>query len=261
MTPKCPKPLDLVTYFLEGGKEGGTLEGGSAIDAHVRDCASCQAQLQELEIDRKAFLVRHPFSTFWNDLEKKTAVGPSPLMRLWRWIAASGVLRTAVAAAGVAGLVIVAIGRDDRPPQILSKGSGGIQFYVVAPQGGHAPQGGEPELGKSGMTLPGGSSLQFVTTAQEPYLLLVGVEADRTLSVYYPSGGSESAPIQAGDRKKLPQALRWEPQSAYERFYGIFSKEPVKVEEVRKGLEGITIEQSVNLPLPYPHASVILYRK
>jgi hypothetical protein len=247
----CPKPLEIVTYFLEGG----SLEG------HVRACPACSAQIQDLEADRKAFLVKHPASAFLADLEKRRPA-KSGFGSVLGHIFGSGSLRAALAMAGAAALMIVVIGRFDRSPEILSKGGVDLRFYV----GGAA--GREPEAGANGMKLPPESVLQFVysTSANQSQLLLVGIEENDDLSVYYPSGGAGSASVESGDQKKLPQALRWQPKTGYERFYAIFSKEPVSTEEVRKALDrlktsGKSVEQSSRLPLPYPQASTIIYRK
>lgn len=251
----CPTSLSLARF----ASEGDASPQAAAIRAHESVCAPCKAALTELKADRSAFLVRHPFTAFWNDLEKKAPERPSFFARLFRWLNESAALRAAVAMAGLAGIMIVAVGREAVPPQILSKGGVNLQFYVAS------SKSAGPELGKNGMKLPAGSGLQFVYSAQEPYLLLIGIEADRTVSVYHPSDGSESASIEAGDQIKLPQAIRWQPKTAYERFYGVFSKQPVKIEDVRKALEtpsisGKSIEETEKLPLPYPQSSAIIYR-
>ncbi|HEX5036485.1 MAG TPA: hypothetical protein VFX30_04950 [bacterium] len=251
----CPKPLQIVTYFLEGGSPDGLMDG------HVRACPACSAQIQELEADRKAFLVKHPFSSFMADLEKRRPARTG-LGDVFKRVLGSGVLRAAVAMAGVATLMIVVIGRYDRTPEILSKGGVDLRFYV----GGAA--GRDPEPGSNGMKLPPESAVQFVysTSADQTQLLLVGVEQNGALSVYYPSGGTGSATVEAGDQKKLPQALRWQPKTDYERFYAIFSKDTLTLDAVRKALDqlktsGKSVEQTARLPLPYPQASTILYRK
>lgn len=246
---KCPKPLDLVTAFLEGAGKW---------DAHIRACPSCAGQIRELEADRKAFLAKHPFSSFWEGLERRRGLRSSVVGRFWEHIRSSGALRAAAAMASVAAILFLVYHRPTPPaptPEILSKGGVDLSFYVAS------ATGGEAERGKSGMAVPAGTALQFVYTAGDPYLLLIGVEADRSLSVYYPSAGTESASVTPGSQKKLPQGLRWQPKTGYERFYGVFSKAPVKLEEIQKALEGIAIEKSAKLPLPYPQASVILYRK
>jgi hypothetical protein len=262
---KCPRPLDLVKYFLEGG---ATSSPESTIEDHVRGCAACQAQIRELAAERKAFLVNHPFSSFWEKLEESRSKRSFGLASALKHIFSSGTFRAAVAMVGVAALMIVVIGRYDRSPQIqpeiLSKGGVDLRFYVAA------PNGGEPAPGKNGMTLPPESSLQFVYSAspQESQLLLIGVEENGSLTVYFPSGGDQSAPIASGDQKKMPQALRWKPaaNSSFERFYAVFSKTPVAVDEIRKALDllkasGKSVEQTATLPLPYPQASAVIYKK
>jgi hypothetical protein len=248
MTDSCPRPLDLVSAFLEGTGKW---------DAHVRACPSCAGQIRELEADRKAFLARHPFSSFWEALEKRK--GARTGFRFWEFLRSSGAFRAAAAMASVAAVMFLVYHRPAPPvskPEILTKGGADLSFYV-------ASSGGQPERGKSGMAVPPGAGVQFVysTGAENSQLLLIGVEADGTLSVYYPVSGTGSAAVEAGAQKKLPQALRWQPKSSFERFYAVFSKTPVPLEEVRKALAGVPVEKAAKLPLPYPQASVILYRK
>jgi hypothetical protein len=255
MKELCPTSLALAQFAAEGDAS----PKATVIRTHTAACASCKTILADLEADRRAFLVKHPFTAFWNDLEKRIPARPPFFSRLFRWLNESSALRATIAMAGLATIMIVAVGRETALPQILTKGGVDLQFYVAS------SKSGGPALGKSGMKLPEGSGLQFVYSAQEPYLLLIGIEADRTVSVYHPSNGSESVSIEIGDRKKLPQAIRWQPKSAYERFYGVFSKQPVKMEEIRNALEtpsisGKSIEQIEKLPLPYPQSSAIIYR-
>jgi len=250
----CPKPLELVTHFLDGGKW----------ESHMLGCSACSAQIRELDVDRKAFLAKHPFSSFMADLKKRRVPKEGRFGAFLKGLMSFGPFRTAAAMAGVAALMIVVIGRYDRAPEVLSKGGVDLRFYVAGAHG----DGHEPEPGTNAMKLPAETALQFVysTSPDQSQLLLVGVEQNGEFSVYFPSGGDESATVESGDQKKLPQALRWQPKTDYERFYAIFSKDPLKVDAVRKALDqlktsGKSIEQTSRLPLPYSQASTIIYRK
>src|SRR5262245_6603724 len=112
---QCPKPLEIVTYFLDGGSPN------SLIANHADGCAACSDQLRELESERRAFLTQHPFSSFFADLENRRSpkVGPvGPKMRrlsaFLKRMTAFGALRAVVAMASVATLMIVVIDQYDR---------------------------------------------------------------------------------------------------------------------------------------------------
>lgn len=261
----CPSKRVLEVFFYEG-------HGPDEVERHVEACPSCRDFLREAAQDRQAFLTRYPFPRLWNALEDRKSRSPSMISRLREWLwprGAAGVLRNAVALAGVAGLMIFTlwgVWQTQQAPEILTKGGVGLGVYVA-----ETPE--KISRGRDGMQVKPGSVLQFVySTPEAKHLLLVGVEADGTLSVYHPGAegdrppSEESAPIAAGTQVQLPQALLWQPHAAYERFFGIFSPKPISVADVRRSVEqirsqGKTIEETSKLPLPYPQASILLKRR
>lgn len=194
------------------------------------------------EDEKKAFLARYPFERLWKEIggERRISIFP----RIRRWLIASRGLQATVALAGIASLMIFGLWHIPEFTDIRSKGGVGLTFYT-------APvPGAEIVRGKDGMTLPAGADLQFVTSnPNDPFLLLIGVEENGALSVYSPEG-----------------AIRWQPTSSYERFYALFSKEPIPLEKVKQALAqvsqgGKTVEQTSKLPLPYPQATILVRRK
>src|SRR3989338_966277 len=189
------------------------------------------------EDEKKKFLAQYPFERLWKEINGDGRI--SWFSRFRRWLVASLGLQATVAMAGIATLMIVGLWQIPEFQDIRSKGGVGLTFYTAL-----AP-GEEIVRGKDGMTLPVGADLQFVYSSPDnPFLLLIGVEANGALSVYSPEGG-----------------IRWQPTSSYERFYALLSKEPIPLETVKQALdqiarEGKTVEQTSKLPLPYPQSSI-----
>lgn len=254
MSNRCPPKIAVEAYFLEGLDLLGLKD-------HVTTCPTCGDIGKALETERGAFLQRYPFSRFWEEIELKRG---SFVRKTFQRIFAPRAFVAVLAMAGLAGLMIVTL-REERPaePQIQLKGGVGLSFYASYASGAQ----GKVEPGKDGMDLPAGAQLQFVYSNMEsPYLYLVGVEENGAITAYFPDRGVLSGSVQTGSKIKLPQGLSWEPKSAYERFYALFSQEPVPIGEVRAAVsqlasEGKTVERATKLPLPYAQASILLNRK
>lgn len=250
--PDCPNQIRLTAFFLEG-------QGGETLETHVEGCPNCRNRLAALAEDRRVFLTRYPFEKLWAGIGGDGRI--SWMARLRRWIAESRSLRAAVTVAGLATLMLFILWQAPEFPDIRSKGGVGLILYAAP-----AP-GGEILLTKDGASLLPDAELQFVTSSrEEPYLLLIGLEKDLTLSVYYPADGNTSGPVETGSKKKLPHAIRWRPHTPHERFYALFSKAPISLDEVRQAVdrlagEGKTVEQTSKLPLPYSQVSIMVHRK
>lgn len=245
MKSNCPPKIVLEGFFYEG-------KFPEDVEDHVASCDSCRERLRLWSEEKKLFLQKYPFQNLWDTLEVKRKRN-----RFWEWIPLPLPVRTALAFAAIAGLMVFAVWQYRQPPEILSKGGAGLGFYVS--------HEGQVRRGENGMPLPAGDDLQFLYSTDEGrFLLLFGVESDGTLTVYHPHGGDRSAPVEPGKKNRLPQAIRWQPQSRYERFYALFSEEPVGLEEVKSALSSAgnkPVEEITRLPLPYSQASVIVYRK
>ena len=251
----CPSKIKLEAYFLEK-------RFAEALEPHLPSCTSCQTLLKDMESERSTFLKNYPFSRLLPEMEAKR----KPLWkRALENFITPGAFVTALAMAGLAGLMVVNM-RPTAPvePEIQVKGGVGLSFYAAD------GASGKVQPGKDGAPLAPGTQIQFIySDAGSPYLLLIGVEENGAATPYFSddtSGAVMSAAITTGSKLKLPQGLRWEPKSDYERFFAIFSERPITLDEVRKALsslasEGKTVEQTPKLPLPYPQASILLHRK
>lgn len=247
MKTDCPPKLVIERFFFEG-------KGDDGVKNHVEECPSCRGKLLLLQKDREDFLKKYPFELLWKKIGFRREKG-----RFWeRWFLPVP-LRAGLALATISGLMILALWQQGRLPEILSKGGVGLNLTVA--------HEGVSTRGTDGMSLAPGDHLQFVySTGQERFLLLFGIEANRTLTVYYPYGGSSSAPVSPGKDKPLPHAIQWRPSSPYERFVALFSEEPISLREVEEALgktfeERKSVEKLKRFPLPYRQVSILLYRK
>jgi hypothetical protein len=244
MKSNCPPKIVLEGFFYDG-------KFPEDAEDHIASCDACREKVRLWSEEKKVFLQKYPFQKLWDTFDKRKR------SRSWGWIPFPPAVRTALAFAAIGGLAVFAVWQSRQPPEILSKGGAGLGFYVS--------HEGQVRRGENGMTLPAGDDLQFLYSTDEGrFLLLFGVEADGTLTVYHPHGGDLSAPVEPARKNRLPQAIRWRPQSPYERFFALFSDKPVSVEEVKTVLRSLSdksVEEMSRLPLPYPQASVIVYRK
>lgn len=243
MKSNCPPKIVLEGFFF-----GGQLT--EEVEDHVGSCPDCQAKLERWSSEKETFLRRYSFDRFWDARRPK---------RIWERYFLSTPLRATVVFGTLAGLMFFTVWTSRRPADLSVKGGVALSFYVA--------EGESLEAGKDRMALPEGSEIQFVySVKREKYLLFMGFEADRTFTVYFPEGGEQSGSIVTGEKLRFPHALRWQPSTAYERFFAFFSDKPIPVDQVvstlrREAERGKSVEELKNLPLPYPQASVLLYRK
>jgi len=196
--------------------------------AHLDTCERCQSRL-------------HLFA----------AVGAAPVARRTLEAASArasrrrpAVLRLPLALAGAcaaAALVFLAVRPRSHPldDDVRIKGTS-LAFF--------RQRGGEVAHGVSGDAFFAGDALRFVISSGSPgYFLLVGVEPSGKVVAYHPYGGSESAPIAVGREIALPGSLILDESKGVEYFGGLFSREPLKLEEVRAAVQA-ALARNPSLP-------------
>lgn len=251
MKSNCPPKLVLEGFFLTGRTT-------DEIRSHASSCTRCRDLLGEWDRERASFLKTYPFKRLLEEIKTHKRE-----KSFWGKFLLPAPLRVGLAFAAISCLMVFVLWHQNRPQEITPKGGIGLGFFVL--------EKGQIHEGEDRMSLPGGSQIQFVYSSHEMrQLLIVGIEENGSLMVYFPSdvsgSVSKSAVIEAGDKRPLPQAIRWEPTSSYERFYALVSDNPILQTEVngvvQKMLqEGKKVESIRRLPLPYTQASMILYRK
>jgi len=176
------------------------------------------------------------------------AVGNAPVARRTLEIASAraaerrpSLLRFPLAIAGAcaaAALVFLAVRPRSHPvdDDVRIKGTS-LAFF--------RQRGGEVAHGVSGDSFFAGDALRFVVSSGSPgYFFLVGVEPSGEVVAYHPYGGTQSAPIAVGREIALPGSLVLDESKGVEYFGGLFSREPLQLEDVRAAVRAALARKS-----------------
>ncbi|MBI5507138.1 MAG: hypothetical protein HY903_00165 [Deltaproteobacteria bacterium] len=181
--------------------------------SHLETCAECRAARDALVQDVLAFKAEVPYAAFRIEHERRDA---ARARRPWTWQ-----LAASLATGAAAALVLVAVVTLPEAPVadgIRSKGDGvALTFSVVAPDG--------VRPGTNGEVLDAGATLQLSYDAGDfTHMAVFGVDAAKTVSVYFPEGEENLAPPPAGPEGALPFSLTLDRTVGPERFVAVFSK-------------------------------------
>lgn len=214
---KCLSDLALDRFVAEGGTIAQAPE-------HVIGCESCRGRLalflsmQEQTRTRVARLV-----------QSAQARTPIKKVSFFRRFAMPMLLLTATASVAV---VLVRHPLQEQALQddaIRIKGTR-LQFF--------RQRGTEVTRGRSGDTFKEGDALRFLVTSNSAgHFFLIGIEPTGKISAYFPFEGSRSAPWPGGNEVPLPGSLVLDASQGTEYFLGIFSREPVELEQVRLAIQ------------------------
>ncbi|HEY3448821.1 MAG TPA: hypothetical protein VGK67_20850 [Myxococcales bacterium] len=199
--------------------------------AHLEACESCRTLFSQMESDQKKFEA-HVFARTLPAVSER-AKPPSLLERLaamWR-------IAIPVTVAGGIALMVAYSVRQPGPssnrieePELGIKGGPSLQVF--------AARGESVFPVKEGTRLRPQDRIRFVVQRDEAdgFLLVASIDAARKVSVYFPAGGSESAPIEKG-RVELPGSIELDETLGSERVFAFFSPKPLAVADVQKALE------------------------
>jgi hypothetical protein len=214
-TPTAPCLSDLRIDMLLAGDLGG--DGAASAREHARACPACAARVAAIEAARAADA--RGGGPDLEALQRAAAlVAPARGRGAWRprWIALGATL-----AAGVATLVLVV--RAPAPAETTrSKGRAHVGFFVE--------HGGDVRRGAPGERVSPGDRVRFTATPADPtrpgHLAIIGVDAARVATVYFPAGGvSDVVPL--GDDVELPRATLLDDTLGPEVVYAFFCVRPL----------------------------------
>jgi hypothetical protein len=137
-------------------------------------------------------------------------------------------------AAAIAIVAVVSRHREAPAPapDLAIKGDATWQVF--------ANRDGQTFIVHDGAQLEPGDRIRFAVIPDGArYLLVASIDGAGTVSIYFPYGGSESAPLPAGDRSLLPGSIVLDAAPGPERMFAIFSDEPVAAEQVTDQLRAI----------------------
>jgi hypothetical protein len=130
--------------------------------------------------------------------------------------------------AGLVGRYTFPVGQDETAVRV--KGEASMRFFVQ--------RAGVVRPGTSGDVFQSGDALRFVVRApRDGYFMLVGLDGGTgTVTMYYPSAGTQSVALAAGAEVPLPNSLVLDESSDSEYFLGLFTPEPASLTEVSRAL-------------------------
>lgn len=206
----------------------------SEVHAHLESCEACRSLFTQMQADQQKFEA----FVFPRTLPAVTerAKAPSPLARL---VAAWRIAVPAVVACGIALMVVWSV-RQPGPgsgginrldePELGVKGGPTLQIF--------AARGESVFAVKPGSRLRPADRIRFVVQRDEAdgFLLIASVDAARKVSVYFPTDGAQSAPVEKG-RVEIPGSIELDDTLGAEQVFAFFSPRPLSVAEVQKALE------------------------
>ncbi len=187
----------------------------AAAEAHLTSCASCRALSEELAADRAHFQ-RYVFARSLPKIAER--VRPSLLERF----AAGWKLLVPASVVGLA-LLVVAL-RPAADPELGIKGGGNLQVFARREEAVFPV--------RNGTRLAPGDRIRFVVDpGTSRFVLIASVDGAGKVSVYFPPGGVQSAPVSAG-RNELPRSIELDEVLGTEQLFAYFSDQPLTAQDV-----------------------------
>jgi hypothetical protein len=130
---------------------------------------------------------------------------------------------------------------------------------------------GEFQAVVAGQPLHAGDVIRFhYDSAEHDYLFLFGVDAQGKITPYYPDAETSSIPIVRGRNIPLPEAVQLDGYVGQERFFALFSKDPIGFETIeaavrlslaRLAAQGKGADELSRLPLPCDQALLVVEKR
>jgi hypothetical protein len=194
----------------------------------------------ELLAERRAFYATHPWPSVERALEERRARRGFDRIRFWfegfAWFRAGLVAATVFAVAGAVTLLDESRTAVIDRPMVRTKGT-------VTPSAKALPRDEDVSLaihrvGGSRGDVDGlrpGEAVYFTYTSLDlPWLVLGSVDERGNVSIYYPESAEQSLSVVPGRDVRLPDGVILDEYVGEERFFAVFSAEPVAVEDVRR---------------------------
>jgi hypothetical protein len=255
MAPTTTRPLHPTALELDL-LEMSKLPGPRAeqITAHVGACNACRRDLEQLRADRARF-GDHVFQRSLPAVKERARRGFG--RRLGLWIPAFAVAAAALILAprlvlhrGTSG----ALGTTE--PDLATKG-GAARLTIVARAGGQTFR-----VGPDTAPLAAGTGIRFVVEgATQPYLMIGSIDARGQATIYYPFGGTQSAPIERAHTAgrptgEVPGSIVLDAAPGPERVFALLSREPLDASAVKgelarigaSGPAGIRAARALSIP-------------
>jgi hypothetical protein len=210
-------------------------------ERHLGECARCREDHAALKASRARFSERVFPATL-----------PKILGRRQRWWRRPLVFAVAPA---LAALALVVWLRPAEESLVAEKGGPTLQVF--------ARRAGRVSPVKPRAVLQAGDEIRFVVDpAGLSQLLIASVDGDGKVSVYFPYGGTGSAPVRPG-RNELPGSIVLDASRGPERLFAVLSAEPIEAAPVTRALGELgrrgpeAIREARRLPLSTTQLSLV----
>lgn len=253
-SPTCPRRIELEQARVRELSP----EQNHALLAHAETCAACKTWMQANAAAEAEFLARHPYAALARSIERRDRAARRRRLLLLRLAPACA----AVALLAVGGWLAVS-GKDTGGPGTRIKGEVAISAFLM--------RGGQIRPASADEIFAPNDRVQFLySSGEQRYLLLLSIDDRGRVFDYTPGGTGQSAPIQPGERRPLPESIELDESPEAERVFAIFSDRPLAFAEVRVQVErafealrhrGGTVRDLARLPLPWPQASLMLQKR
>jgi hypothetical protein len=198
-----------------------------ALRVHVASCDHCNTRKRALEAARADYLLRNPAAPFAGTVLARVAQPePTPKGKFRAWKAAT--IWASASALLVAAAMLVVLRSADVQRPAPERWKGGLSFRVFVQ---HA---GETRILHDGDSLAQGDQLAFTYALEHPrQLLLLGIDADGTITRYFPADDSHAGALAAAARAQLPISIELDMHPGEERLFALFSEHVLDEQRVR----------------------------
>jgi hypothetical protein len=236
--------------FLCGGLSG---EKKAVAETHVRGCPQCAAMLKRMEASGGGWT---PDVALIRQRQRPAAL----FERLASWLLRPAVLVPVAALSVVLITVPFLFHEKEQAGAVRPKGGVSMRVFVKT-EGGARP-------GIPGEALRAGDTIKFaVSPGGHRYVMVVNLEEDGDLALYYPKEGDAS--IREANREiVVPASIVLDGFAGRERVFAIFSDSPLRFAEVsaaaaRLSRAGgkIDLKHIEALPLDLPQASFLIMKE
>ncbi len=222
----CPPAFELESYSA----------GGEArLKAHVDGCAECARYVGELQKESADFLKARPADLFLGQVARRR---PAEKPSLLRWLVPAFGL---VAAA----LVAVVVFKQQATPELTMKGADG--FRVLVKHG----ESREAIVAANDAVVRAGDRLRFsFTPPADGYLAVLNLDGSEQVSVFFPEGGTRSAPVKRDGAPLLEGTVTLDDAPGPEWMIAVFRTEPFDIQWIADQLRGQSKRGSIGLDCP-----------
>ena len=217
------------------------------METHINSCSTCSNKIIALKNDKQEFLKQNGFNTFYKNLnielenESKKQVTSINIIfnRLKNFFTINYYKPIIAITFSVLLLVLIypVILNKNKQDNTRIKGSVRIEYYVKTFD--------KIKKGESGSILYQGDAIQFkYASGMNNYIFVFSIDDKASINTYYPFKGEESMSIKTGGNLILEGSIVLDNYKGYERFFALFSDEPVKFSDIQKAVKTAVLENS-----------------